>query len=124
MQHFQLNSLRERHPLAGTMVKVHPAPGTEFENLQQGANFLIEDWYENVNGELWKASARRGIWAAVHYATRATGSGLPHDDEVVYGHIGELGYLVHVSELEQPQSNVTAITWRGDVYDDQQQEAA
>jgi hypothetical protein len=37
--------------------------------------------------------------AALNYAMRAGTIGLPVDNEVVYGKIGYLGYLVHTSEF-------------------------
>jgi len=40
-----------------------------------------------------------GNWAALHYAQRSGLTGLPIDNEVVYGKIDSLGHVVHVSEL-------------------------
>jgi hypothetical protein len=34
------------------------------------------------------------------YGLRVVMNGLPLNDEVVYGHIDHLGYLVHISELD------------------------
>ena len=65
-----------------------------------GQEILIEDYWYNVSGKSWKDS--NGNPAAMIYAMR-TALGdiqIPLDDEVLYGKIGHLGYLVHVNELD------------------------
>ena len=37
--------------------------------------------------------------AALQYGMRSGFSGLPTDNEVVYGKVGMLGYLIHKSEI-------------------------
>lgn len=37
--------------------------------------------------------------AAAKYTVRSEAASLPTDGEIVYGQIGRVGYLVHVSEL-------------------------
>ncbi len=63
----------------------------------QGQEFRVEDYWDRVSGSSWADSL--GNPAAINYAIRASNIGLPFDDEVLYGKIGCLGYLVHVSEL-------------------------
>ena len=41
----------------------------------------------------------QGNPACIKYAFRSGFGGLPPDNEVVYGKVGALGYLVHSSEL-------------------------
>ena len=60
--------------------------------------FEIEDYWENVNGASWMVS--NGNFAAMRYAYHAGRCRLPIDNEVVYGKIGNSGFLVHISELE------------------------
>jgi len=36
----------------------------------------------------------------LQYAVRAVVKGLPVNDDVVYGKVGPLGYLLHVTEVE------------------------
>lgn len=85
--------VRAPHPLAGKTVVLKAANGaTELD----GRKFRIEDYWQNVSGKSWMDSS---VIAAINYAVRGSTSGLPEDDEVVYGHIGSLGYLVHQSEL-------------------------
>lgn len=89
---------REKFRFAGQTVKIR-------KDIQKfgGADFTIEDYWENVNGGTsWMNS--NGNPAAMMYAIR---TGLQDfkvliDNEVVYGKIGALGHLFHVSELELP----------------------
>lgn len=86
------------HPLSGQTVKV---------NLQRKAGpaiepgeheFIIEDWWDRLTGGTWK-HPKHPNWASTHYQATAPLAGLPLDNEVVYGHIERLGYLVHVGEI-------------------------
>ena len=78
---------RERSPLAGCEVKTC-----------DGQVFLVEDWWENVYGRSWMVAI--GNPAAMIYAIRIGKKGtVPLDNEVLYGKIGGMGYLFHVSEL-------------------------
>jgi hypothetical protein len=68
-----------------------------------GTEIRVEDWWDRVSGGSWQTA--QGNPAALHYAIRTGLAGLgyvPPDDEVVYGKIGGLGHLVHVSELGEP----------------------
>jgi hypothetical protein len=87
------------HPLAGKTVMISagsedPAQGA----VVGGAEYKIEDWADRVLGRSWGEA--NGNPACLHYAMRAAANGLPPDDEVLYGKIGYLGHLVHVSEIE------------------------
>lgn len=87
------------HPLAGTVVTikegvVDPAQGM----VIPGAKYRIEDYWDVVTGGSWMFA--QGNPAALHYAMRSVANDLPLDDEVLYGKIGGLGHLVHVSEIE------------------------
>lgn len=87
----------EKHPLAGTVVTLSNAIDPNGE-VVTGAEFRVEDWWDKLTGGSWMFA--EGNPAALKYAMRAgMGGQLPLDDEVVYGHIGPLGHLVHVSEL-------------------------
>lgn len=61
--------------------------------------YWIEDWYDRLAGESFADSFAKRVPVAIQYVKRAASLGLPRDDEVLYGKIGSLGYLVHVSEL-------------------------
>lgn len=85
----------EKHPLAGSIVVI-----TEGEF--KGEKYRIEDWWDRLTGESWMYS--NGNPAAMEYGIRSSGIGHPGDrspmnDEVVYGKIGGLGKLMHVSKL-------------------------
>lgn len=84
---------REKFRFAGQTVKVR----NEIPKFG-GADFIIEDYWQNVTGGLsWMDS--NGNPAAMMYAIRTGSQGfdVPIDNEVVYGKIGSLGYLFHVS---------------------------
>jgi hypothetical protein len=83
------------HPLAGQTVTVRAdlhgeGPGPH--------DFQVEDWNDRLFGRSWMHM--EGHPASLAYAMRSAVGGLPLDDEVVYGKVGCLGHLVHVSEIE------------------------
>lgn len=75
----------EKHPLAGQTV-----------TLVDGTPYRLEDWWDRVSGNSWRT---KSVIASLNYADMQARYGLPDDDEVVYGHVGGLGYLMHVSQL-------------------------
>lgn len=81
----------EPHPLAGQTVKIRDG----IERIG-GAEYRLEDWWDRLTGGSWMDAT--GNFAAMAYAVRTAGD-TPIDDEVVYGKIGSLGFLIHVSEL-------------------------
>jgi hypothetical protein len=86
------------HPLADKVVRLNskaadPARGIVTED----AVYHIIDWWDLLTGKSWGDSD--GNFAAMHYGMRMGLTEGPWDDEVVYGHIGAFGHLVHVSEL-------------------------
>lgn len=88
------------HPLAGQTVQVkfagegHPQIAG---SADAAVSFVVEDWWDRLTGGSWMFAD--GNPAALVYAVRSGFSGLPTDDEVVYGKVGGFGHLVHVSEL-------------------------
>jgi hypothetical protein len=78
------------HPLAGQRVTVDIGNGPE--------GYELEDWWDRISGGSWMYA--EGNPAAIKYAIRSAGT-TPIDDEVVYGKIGNLGHLVHVSEIKE-----------------------
>lgn len=76
-------------PLAGQTVTVDIGGGPR--------EYRVEDWWDRAAGLPWRQSD--GNVAACQYALRAGFTGLPTDDEVLYGKVGELGHLVHMSEI-------------------------
>lgn len=99
-----MTQLREQHPLAGKTVRL-TVKGDDPSKLN-GELFRLEYWWQNVGGKSWMDSD--GNPACLNYALRAGLSGLPTDDEVVYGKVGCMGYLVHVSELSHEVTTVPA----------------
>lgn len=88
----------KRHPLSGKTVTLKCKP--DQDNLN-GKEFTIEDWLINVSGIPWGLA--KGNPACLKYAIRSGLSGLPIDDEVVYGKVNDngwsIGHLIHVNEL-------------------------
>lgn len=64
-----------------------------------GAEYRVEGYWKDVAGKSWMDS--EGNPAALNYAMRAGMTGLPIDDNVLYGKIGPFGHLVHVSEIQE-----------------------
>lgn len=92
--------VRPRSPYAGAVVKTKPDVGKDpFSRIDLGnQEFVIEDWWQNVTGKSWMISD--GNVAAMAYGFRTGLRGcVPTDNEVLYGKIGGLGFLFHVSEL-------------------------
>jgi hypothetical protein len=86
---------QDPHPRSGEVVRLKE--GIEHPQYEiAGAEFMIEDWWDHLTGGSWMFAD--GNPACMIYAMR--GMGLPIDDEVVYGKIGSMGVLVHVSEIE------------------------
>lgn len=69
----------------------------DWEYFIPGATIKIEDTWVNVYGSSWMWA--QGNPACMIYAMRSAASELPVDDDVWYGKINGLGYLVHESEL-------------------------
>ena len=87
------------HPLAGKTVKISTCVKDPVQGAVTGdAEYRIEDWWVRVGSAPWGVA--RGNPACLHYAMRIAGTSISLDDEVLYGKIGALGYLVHVSEIE------------------------
>jgi hypothetical protein len=88
-----------QHPLAGRVVRLPNDMGAgDGAGELAGREFRIEDWWDHVTGASWKDAS--GNPAVVQYAVRAIIKGLPANDDVVYGKVGALGYLLHVTEVE------------------------
>ena len=94
-------NIRPRSPYAGCVMKIRPEAGKCTVSGMQlgGAEIRIEDWFQNVSGCSWMSA--NGNPAALGYALRAglSGGKIPWDNDVLYGKVDGLGYLVHVSEL-------------------------
>ena len=97
----------EPHPLAGKAVVLNDKVATDPRlKIKPGEVLRVEDWVDRLGEKKsWKAEHN---WATAHYAARQRLSQegpegkaltLPADEEVVYGHIGNLGHCVHALEL-------------------------
>lgn len=96
-----MNKIRERSPYAGCEVKTRPDVGEDPLTSRDLGNqvFRVEDWWENVYGCSWMVA--NGNPAAMAYAVRIglKDVSVPFDNNVLYGKIGGMGFLIHVSEL-------------------------
>jgi len=95
-----MNKIREIHPLAGKTVTLKSK-----DALIDGQKFWVEDWVINMPGnKSWQDLD--GNICALNYAVKAAVNDIPPDDEVIYGKIGSLGYMVHISELGEIDESV------------------
>lgn len=92
----------EQHPRAGETVIVSIMLPGDMEAREY--TYVIEDWWDRVTNGSWMYA--EGNPAALLYAKRSADALLPLDDEVVYGKINGLGYIVHTMELQ----SVTEVT--------------
>jgi hypothetical protein len=88
----------EKSSLAGKVVKIkasvkHP----QYPNFG-GSEFHVEDYWDRIAGKSWMFCD--GNPACLVYTMRSGMAGLPTDDEVIYGKMGGMGSLVHLSEIE------------------------
>lgn len=62
-----------------------------------GQKYRIEDYWDRLGQGSWMDCV--GNPACIQYAVRSAMERLPLDNEVLYGKIDYLGYLIHVSEI-------------------------
>lgn len=87
------------HPLRDRKVLLNEKASDPQRNMVcAGEEFWIEDWYVNMDSGVSEPLIVPSNWAEKWYLERAEANGLPKT-ELVYGKIGALGHLVHVSEL-------------------------
>jgi len=84
---------KEKSPIAGSFMFIKSGVPELGDKI-----IHIEDWWDRISGKSWMFCV--GNPAAMNYGIRSGLNGLPIDDEVVYGHINGLGFLVHISELD------------------------
>lgn len=85
-----------KSPYAGKKVKIKDSAAEI-----GGSEILIEDYWDRLVGKSWMYS--NGNPAAMNYAIRIgfSENKIPSDNEVLYGKIGGMGYLVHFVEIEK-----------------------
>lgn len=93
----------EDHPLRDKTVRLNEKARDPLrEMIVPGAEFRVDNWADRMD-ERRLPWHQAGNWASKHYLDRllilAGSTGINPDDEVVYGHIGHYGHLVHASEL-------------------------
>ena len=93
----------EPSKLAGQACTIVSESSAPFIGDLKGKTIAIEDWWDRVTGGSWMDA--NGNPAAMLYGIRSGILGLPADDEVLYGKIGGLGILVHISELSPEEAN-------------------
>lgn len=90
----------QRSKLAGSTVKLKNDIKDPYAGLiPAGSNYNVEDYWINVAGMSWMDAV--GNPAALNYALRSTLAGLPMNDDVLYGKIQGLGFLIHTSEIQE-----------------------
>lgn len=86
------------HPKADQIVRISKSASHPQVTNFAGAEFHLEDWWDRIAPKPWGSCA--GNPACLAYAVRSIENTFPLDNEVVYGKIGGLGHLVHISEIE------------------------
>ena len=71
----------------------------------RGKEFRAEDYWINFYDTSWMF--QKGNPACMIYAMRSGFARLPIDNNVIYGKIGGLGWLIHESEIEGPKDGKT-----------------
>lgn len=68
----------------------------------KGNYYVIEDYWDRIDEKDWSDPNRRGNPACLLYSRRIAFQDfqVPRDNEVLYGKIGMMGFLVHEKELE------------------------
>lgn len=94
----------DSHPLAGKTVKIDTLTIPGFGDFPEGREvtdgiYWVEDWQDKLFGHDWWMGELQGNPACIQYGLRRKQENLPDDQEVVYGKIANLGYILHVSEL-------------------------
>jgi hypothetical protein len=95
--------MTDRKDYSGQTVTVQPVvPLYGYDNTDP-VEYRVEGYWDEITGRSWMfAGSNVG---AIGYAVRVGVGGLPIDDNVLYGKVGSLGYLVHVSEvIDGPES--------------------
>jgi hypothetical protein len=64
----------------------------------KGKEFFVRDWWDRVGGHSWIMP--KGSEVCLAYGKRVNDENLPIDNEVLFGKIGHLWLLIHLSELE------------------------
>jgi hypothetical protein len=85
----------EPHPSAGKTVIIKKNLATN-PPVQEGSHYRVEDWLDRLGQGSWSAAAQAGNIACLLYARRLG------NNEVLYGKVGSLGHVVHVSEIQPP----------------------
>lgn len=85
---------KEKSSLADKTVRI-------ISGEHKGSEYRVEDWWDRLGQGSWMFGA--GNPACLQYAIRSSPplDNLPMDNEVLYGKIGGLGHLVHISEIEE-----------------------
>lgn len=90
----------ETSPLAENVVRIKKHVTHPQQPNFGGSEYRIEDWWDRVGDGSWMDAI--GNPACLVYAMRVglSDNKIPLDNEVLYGKVGNLGHLVHVSEIE------------------------
>ena len=88
----------KKSPLYQKEVKIKPHV-YHFQIKNFGGSIIkIDDWWDRMSGGSWMEWNEYAVCTI--YAMRVVLNDIPSDNNVLYGKIGDSGYLVHISELE------------------------
>ncbi len=89
---------RNSHPFAGLTVSLTRGINDPNGSYPVGTEYHLEDYADRINGRPIDWQNPR-TFAELNYIRRSALDKQPLDENVVYGKIGSLGYLVHESEI-------------------------
>lgn len=86
---------------ANSVVKLKQVSANGKPVFEAGTPYRVEDWWDRVTGGSWMNA--QGNPAALQYAMMSGFCDIPTptDDEVLYGKIGVLGYLIHRTWIDE-----------------------
>ena len=83
---------------AGCRMKIKPEIKNPHQDNFAGSILTIDDYWDRISGASWMDNLNNKYVKI--YAQRVKDSELPEDNEVLYGEIGLIGYLIHITEIE------------------------
>lgn len=84
---------------AGKTVTIPNGLNDPSASVPPGSEYRVEGYWDEITGGSWMNA--NGNFACMNYAVRSAFANLPLDNDVLYGKVGALGFLVHVSEVEE-----------------------
>ena len=91
----------ESSPLAGKIVRIKK--GVKHPQIPdfEGSEYYVEDWWDKLTSYCWMYGENNPACIIYGIRLKMEDNNIPYDNEVLYGKVGLLGHLVHISEIEE-----------------------